>query len=186
VEFNLAKATGTFTTSFVNGEITVNLDATNGEKRIRAIYKGSYEDNIVKLNRYIFNYGGTSIVGSGTYEIVKLMVENTGSICKFFLSPSTRYDITGSNSTHMPILTVPSSIINNGKKKFTELTDWKFEFVEMQVWPYEDEYRPHPAATDWIEVSKNGDTYKIEFVLSGIATGMPSCHIDAHYKGEAK
>jgi hypothetical protein len=56
----------------------------------------------------------------------------------------------------------------------------------MQVWPYEDEYRPHPAATDWIEVSRNGNTYKIEFVLSGIATGMPSCHIDAHYIGEAK
>ena len=87
----------------------------------------------------------------------------------------------------MPILTIPSSIINSGKKAFTEFTDWKFEFVEMQVWPFEnDEYKPHPASTDWIQVNNTDNVYEVEFVLSGVATGMPACTIDVYYKGEAK
>lgn len=186
LEFNLSNAAGSLSTSINNGQLEVRIDATYAENRFRGFYKGEYEEDAVKLNRYIFNYEGTSLVGSGTYEIVKLMVENTGSTCKFFLSPSTGYDITGSNSTHMPILTVPSSIINNGKKKFTELTDWKFEFVEMQVGPFENEYKPYPSATDWIEINKVGNTYEVEFVLSGLATGMPESHIDVYYNGQAK
>lgn len=185
VEFNIAKATGTITTSLNNGELVVNIDATNGDKRLRAIYKGAYTEEIVKLNRFIYNNAGTSLFENGTYDIVKLMVENNGTTCKFFLSPSENYTISTSYSTNMPILTVPSDIINAGKKSFNELTEWKFDFVEMQVWPYEDEYRPHPASSDWIEVKKDGNNYKLEFVLSSIATGMPESHIDAHYNGPA-
>ena len=186
IDFSLTKATGSISTSFNNGELEVKIDITNGDKRFRGNYKGAYEDNTVKLNRYVFNYGGTSLAGNGTYEIVKLMVENNGTQCKFFFSPSEGFSIAGSNSTHMPILTVPSSLINAGKKNFNDLKDWKFEFVEMQVWPFEDEYRPHPASTDWIEVNKTGTTYEVELVLSSIATGMPEGNIDVYYNGPAK
>ena len=147
---------------------------------------GEYEEDAVKLNRYIFNYGGTSLAGNGEYEIVKLMVENSGSSYRFFFSPSEEYSISGFNSTHMPILTVPSSLINAGKKSFNDLQDWKFEFVEMQVGPFENKYKPYPSATDWIEINKVGNTYEVEFVLSGIATGMPSSQIDVYYNGQAK
>lgn len=184
VDLNISNATGLFSTSVNNGEMTVNMDISSDGKRIRAMYKGEYEDAPVKLNRYIFNYAGTSLVGSGTYEIVKLMVDNNGSRCKFYISPSEGYSMSGSNSTHMPILTVPSSIINAGRKTFMELQDWTFEFVEMQVWPYQDEYRPHPSYADWIEVNQNSNMYEVEFVLSGVATGMPGSSIDVYYKGQ--
>ena len=86
----------------------------------------------------------------------------------------------------MPVLTVQSSIINQGKKSFTEITGWEFAFDMMQVWPYEDAYRPHPADTDWIEINHDGDTYEVEFVLSSNATGMQGSSIDVYYKGEAR
>jgi hypothetical protein len=169
-----------------NGQMEVNIDIINADKRFRAVYNGAYGEEDVKLNRFIYNNAGTSLFENGTYEIVKLMVENNGTTCKFFLSPSEGYTISGSNSTHMPILTVPAEIINAGKKSFMELKDWKFEFVEMQVWPYMDEFRPHPSYADWIEVKQEGNLYQLEFILSSIATGMAESHIDAHYKGEAK
>ena len=184
IDLDITKATGSISTSFNDGELQVNMDFTSAEKRFRANYKGEYAEDIVKTNRYIFNYAGTSLVESGTYEIVKLMVDNNGSRCKFYFSPSEGYSMSGSNSTHMPILTVPSSIINAGRKTFMELQDWTFEFVEMQVWPYQDEYRPHPSYADWIEVKQNGNMYEVEFVLSGVATGMPDSSIDVYYKGQ--
>jgi hypothetical protein len=86
----------------------------------------------------------------------------------------------------MPILTVPSSIVNAGKKAFNELTGWEFGYDMMDVWPYEDEYKPHPASTDWIEVNRNGNVYEVEFVLSSIGEGSYTSTIDLYYKGEAK
>ena len=185
IDFNLAKATGTITTAVKSGELQINIDATSDGKRFRAVYNGKCAEEAVKLNRFIYNNAGTSLFENGTYTIVKLMVENNGTTCKFFLSPSENYSISNSYSTNMPILTVPSTIINAGKMSFNELADWKFDFVEMQVWPYEDEYRPHPASSDWIEVKKDGNNYKLEFVLSSIATGMPESKIDAHFNGPA-
>ena len=184
IDLNITKATGTIATSFNNGELVVNMDINNGEKRFRAMYQGTYTEDSVKLNRFIYNNAGTSLFENGTYEIVKLLVENNGTTCRFFLSPGENYTISNAYSTNMPILTVPADIINTGKKSFNDLKDWKFEFVEMQVWPYEDEYRPHPAASDWIEVKKDGNNYQLEFVLSSIATGMAESHIDAHFKGQ--
>jgi hypothetical protein len=184
IDLNITKATGTIATSINNGELVVNMDINNSEKRFRAVYKGEYTEETVKLNRFIYNNAGTSLFENGTYEIVKLLVENNGTTCKFFLSPGENYTISTAFSTNMPILTVPADIINTGKKSFNDLKDWKFDFVEMQVWPYEDEYKPHPAATDWIEVNKDGNNYHLEFILSSIATGMAESHIDAHFKGQ--
>lgn len=188
VEFPLKDAAGWIKIlNNVNDKpLTVSISLIKGDTQLRAEYAGGFTPEIVKLNRFIYNNAGSSLFENGTYEIVKLMVENNGTTCRFFLSPSEGYTISGSNSTHMPIITVPAEIINAGKKSFMELKDWKFEFVEMQVWPYEDEYRPHPSYSDWIEVKKEGNIYQLEFILSSIATGMAESHIDAHYKGEAK
>ena len=178
MELNVSKASGSFSTTLNEGELLVNIDATSGEKRFRATYKGEYESETVKPNRYIFKHEGSSIIEKDTDEIVNIAVEN-GSVCRFTFLPSEA-------GYYKPTLTVPTSIINGGKKAFTDLTDWKFEFADMQVEPYEDDYKPHPAATDWIEVNKIGNTYEVEFVLSSIATGMQNCSIDIYYKGEAK
>lgn len=188
VEFPLKDAAGWIKIlNNVNDKpLTVSISLIKGDTQLRAEYAGKFTSEIVKLNRFIYSNAATSLFENGTYEIVKLMVENNGKTCRFFLSPSEGYTISGSNSTHMPILTVPAEIINAGKKSFMELKDWKFEFVEMQVWPYEDEFRPHPSQSDWIEVKKEGNIYQLEFILSSIATGMAESHIDAHYKGEAK
>ena len=188
VEFPLKDAAGWIKIlNNVNDKpLTVSISLIKGDTQLRAEYAGKFTSEIVKLNRFIYSNAATSLFENGTYEIVKLMVENNGKTCRFFLSPSEGYTISGSNSTHMPILTVPAEIINAGKKSFMELKDWKFEFVEMQVWPYEDEFRPHPSQSDWIEVKKEGNIYQLEFILSSIATGLAESHIDAHYKGEAK
>ena len=113
------------------------------------------------------------------------MVENKGGQCKLFFSPSDGYSMSTANYTHMPILKVPAEIINAGKKSFMELENWEFAFDLMQVWPYNDEYQPHPAETDWIEINQSGNTYEVEFILSSIATGMPYSSMDVYFNGPA-
>ena len=114
------------------------------------------------------------------------MVEDKGGVLKLFFSPSEEYNIAGANSTHMPILTLPSSVINAGKKTFDELTDWEFAYDVMQSWPYENEYKPHPSYSDWIEINRDGMEYEVEFILTSQATGMQTSTIDLYYKGKAQ
>ena len=80
---------------------------------------------------------------------------------------------------------VPKSAINVGAQTFSSLTDWSFEYDVMQVWPYVDEYRPHPDQTDMITINQDGAEYEIDMRLSGIATGMNSSYMDLYYKGKA-
>ena len=182
--FALNNVSGSIKTSITDGNIDVLLDLTDGKKRIRASYIGAYEDDMVKENRYVYDYEGESPY-EGRHDIVKLMVENKGGQCKLFFSPSDGYSTSTANSTHMPILTVPSDIINAGRKTFMEIAGWEFAYDLMQVWPYNNEYQPHPAATDWIEINKSGDVYEVEFILSSNATGLPSSNIDIYVKAPA-
>ena len=186
IEFSLQGAAGTIKTSVDVDEdaATVSISLVKDGRTLRAEYSGAYETETVKLNRFIFDYEGKSQY-EGNHEIVKLMVEDNVSFLKLFFSPSEGYSMSEANSTHMPILTLPSSVINAGKKAFNELTDWEFAYDVMQVWPFVDEFRPHPAKTDWIEINCNGNVYEIEFILTGQATGMNTSTIDVYYKGEA-
>ena len=169
--FILKGAAGTIKTSVNEDVATVSISLVKDGRTLRAEYSGAYESESIKLNRFIYDYEGESPY-EGNHEIVKLMVEDNVSFLKLFFSPSEGYNIAGANSSHMPILTLPSSVINAGKKAFKELTDWEFAYDVMQVWPLMDEYRPHPAETDWIEINCNGNIYEIEFILTGQATGM--------------
>ena len=152
---------------------------------MRAEYAGAYESETIKENRFIYNYDGDSAY-EGTTEIVKLMIEDRGELLKFFFSPSDGYTISNANSTHMPIITIPESIVNDGKKTFMELEGWEFAYDMMQSWPFENEYKPYPSYSDWIEVNRDGNEYEIEFILTSQATGMQTGTIDLYYKGEAK
>jgi hypothetical protein len=185
IEFSLQGAAGTIKTSVNKDAATVSISLVKDGRTLRAEYSGAYEKETVKLNRFIFDYEGESPY-EGNHEIVKLMVEDKGGVLKLFFSPSEGYNIAGANSTHMPILTLPSSVINAGKKIFNELTDWEFAYDVMQVWPFVDEYRPHPAETDWIEVNRDGNVYEIEFILTSQGTGSQTSTIDVYYKGEAR
>jgi hypothetical protein len=180
----LNNVTGSVKTSIADGTIEVILDLTDGKQRIRASYSGVYVDDMVKENRYKYAYDGESPY-EGRHDIVKLMVENKGGQCKLFFSPSDGYSIGTANSTHMPILTVPTEIINAGRKTFMEINGWEFAYDLMQVWPYDNEYKPHAATTDWIEINQSGDTYEVEFILSSNATGMQSSSIDLYVKAAA-
>ena len=186
-DFDLDDASGTIMTKITkDGNLEASVDVLKNGKQLRAQYSGAYVKETVKTNRYVYDYEGTSTY-EGRHEIIKLMVKPGVEITSFYFSPNADYKIEGSNYTQMPVLTVQSSIINQGKKSFTEITGWEFAFDMMQVWPYEDDaYRPHPADTDWIEINHDGDTYEVEFVLNGVATGMPACSIDVYYKGEAR
>ena len=114
------------------------------------------------------------------------MVEDKGTFIRLFFSPGEGYTISNANSTHMPILTVPTSIINAGKKTFMELEGWEFAYDMMQSWPYENEYKPHPSYSDWIEINRDGMEYEVEFILTSQATGMQTSTIDLYYKGKAQ
>ena len=183
--FILKGAAGTIKTSVNETTATVSISLVKDGRTLRAEYSGAYETETVKLNRFIFDYEGESPY-EGNHEIVKLMVEDKGGVLKLFFSPSEGYNIAGANSTHMPIMTLPSSVINAGTKAFNELTDWEFAYDVMQVWPFVDEYRPHPAETDWIEVNREGNVYEIEFVLTSQGTGSQTSTIDVYYQGEAR
>lgn len=185
--FILKGAAGTIKTSVKDNVATVSISLVKDGRTLRAEYSGAYEEETVKLNRYIYDDGYEDISQfEGNHEIVKLMAENTGDVLKLYFSPSDGYD-TGANSTQMPILTVPSTMINAGKTKFTAIEEkWSFAFDVMQVEPYSDEYKPHPVDTDWIEINYKDNVYEIEFILTGQATGMKNTStIDVYYKGEA-
>ncbi len=183
--FALKGASGTIETSVNESEASVSISLVKDGRTLRAEYSGAYEKESVKLNRFIYDYEGESPY-EGNHEIVKLMAEDKGSIVKLYFSPSEGYSMSEANSTHMPILTIPSSVINAGKKTFMELDGWEFAYDVMQSWPYQDEYRPHPAETDWIEIIREGNVYEIEFVLTSQGTGTQTSEIDVYYKGEAK
>ena len=185
-DFGIDDASGTIMTKITeDGNLEASVDLLKNGKQLRAHYSGAYSEETVKTNRYVYDYEGNSSY-EGRHEIIKLMVKPGAEITSFYFSPSADYKIEGSNYTQMPVLTVQSSIINQGKKSFTEITGWEFAFDLMQVWPYADEYKPHPADTDWIEINHEGDTYEIEFVLSSNATGMQGSSIDVYFKGEAR
>lgn len=183
--FALKGAAGTIKTSVNETETTVSISLSKDGRQLRAEYSGAYESESVKTNRFIFDYEGESPY-EGKKEIVKLMAEDKGGVLKLFFSPSEGYTMAEANSTHMPILTIPSSVVNAGKKAFNELTDWEFAYDVMQSWPYTDEYRPHPADTDWIEINREGNVYEIEFVITSQGTGSYTGTIDVYYKGEAR
>lgn len=185
-DFDLDDASGTIMAKVSeDGNLEANVDVLKNGKQLRAQYSGAYVKETVKTNRYVYDYEGTSTY-EGRHEIIKLMVKPGAEKTSFYFSPNADYKIEGSNYTQMPVLTVQSSIINQGKKSFTEITGWTFAFDLMQVWPYADEDKPHPADTDWIEINHEGDTYEIEFVLSSNATGMQGSSIDVYFKGEAR
>lgn len=185
IEFSLQGAAGTIKTSVDEDAATVSISLVKDGRTLRAEYSGAYEKETVKLNRFIFDYEGESPY-EGNHKIEKLMVEDNVSFLKLFFSPSEGYNIAGANSSHMPILILPSSVINAGKKAFNDLTDWEFAYDVMQSWPFVDEYRPHPADTDWIEVNRDGNVYEIEFILTSQGTGSQTSTIDVYYQGEAK
>lgn len=185
-DFGIDDASGSIMTKITeDGNLEASVDLLKNGKQLRAHYSGAYSEETVKTNRYVYDYEGNSSY-EGRHEIIRLMVKPGAEITSFYFSPSADYKIEGSNYTQMPVLTVQSSIINQGKKSFTEITGWEFAFDLMQVWPYADEYKPHPADTDWIEINHEGDTYEIEFVLSSNATGMQGSSIDVYFKGEAR
>ena len=183
---DLKGAVGYINTSMTETAVKVSVSLVKDGMHLRAEYSGAYESETVKENRFIFDYEGESPY-EGKQEIVKLMVSDNGSAMKLYFSPSEGYSIGNHiNKTHMPILTVPSSIVNAGKKTFNELSGWEFGYDVMDVWPYEDAYRPHPAAEDWIEINREGNVYEIEFVLSSIGEGLQTSTMDLYYKGEAR
>lgn len=183
--FILKGAAGTIKTSVNENVATVSISLVKDGRTLRAEYSGAYESESIKLNRFIYDYEGESPY-EGNHEIVMLMVEEKVGVLKLFFSPSEGYTISNANSTHMPILTLPSSVVNAGKKAFNELTDWEFAYDVMQSWPFVDEYRPHPADTDWIEIGRDGNVYEIEFFLTSQGTGSQTSTIDVYYKGEAR
>ena len=184
-DFDLDDASGTIMTKITeDGNLEASVDVLRNGKQLRAQYSGAYVKETVKTNRFDYFYGASSSY-IGKHEIVKLMVAGGAGSTKFYFSPDEAYT-TSYTYLHMPILTVPSEIINGGKKLFKDIKGWEFAFDMMQVWPYEDAYRPHPDDTDWIEINHDGNTYEVEFVLNGVATGMPACSIDVYYKGEAR
>lgn len=187
IEFPLKDAAGWIKIlNDVNGKpLTISISLIKGDTHLRAEYAGGFTPEVVKLNRFRFTYDGESPY-EGEQTIVKLMVEQLGNNIKFYFSPSEGYSIGNANSTHMPILTVPKSIINAGPQSFMAVVDWSFEYDVMQVWPYFDEYRPHPDQNDIITINQEGDEYEIDMRLSGIATGMNGSYMDLYYKGKAR
>lgn len=186
VELSLDGASGTIITSLNenSGNISVSIDILRDGRQFRAEYAGAYVRKIVKLNRYDYFYEGSSQY-IGKHEIVKLMVVSDANSTKFYFSPNEAYNTTYTDQ-HMPILTVPTSIINAGRKSFLEMSGWEFAFDMMQVWPYDNDYKPHPSGDDWIEIRYEDGMYEVEFILSGSAIDMKGSRIDLYYKGEAR
>lgn len=184
--FILKGAAGTIKTSVKENVATVSISLVKDGSQLRAEYSGAYDTKTVKENRFVYTYDGDSVY-EGKQNIVKLMVSDNGSVLKMYFSPEEGYSITDHiNKTHMPILTVPSSIVNDGRKAFINLENWEFGYDMMDVWPYQDEVRPHPDATDWIEINRKDKVYEIEFFLSSIGEFSYKSTIDVYYKGEAR
>lgn len=183
--FKLNNGIGLFSVKKDENGISVEVDIKTADSRIRAYYTGTCQTDRVKLNRYFYDYEGES-VAEGWHSIAKLMVQGSASSSvKFYFSPSSGYNISNSNSTHMPILTVPSSIINAGKTYVKNLESWNLSYDLMQVSKYENEEKPYAGEEDWIEISKDGDTYTINLEITATSAYMMGSSLDIFYKGAA-
>jgi hypothetical protein len=184
-EFPLTESAGSIEIlNDVNGApLTISVSLINGDTYLRAEYAGGFTPELIRLNRFTFDYAGESPY-EGTHDIVKLMIQDLGDLIKFYFSPSEGYSVNDATSWHMPILVVPKSIINQGPQMFTALSNWSFDFDLMQVEPYENDYKPHPDVNDVIEVSESHGEYEVEMKLWGIATSMDSSYIDLYFKGK--
>ena len=182
--FRLSNGIGFISLNSDSESIKVEINVKTDENRLRAYYSGEYKGVRCKLNRYIYDYEGDSTV-EGWHDIVKLMVQNSGSSVKFYFSPTSGYTIGNSNSTHMPILTVPGSIINAGKTYVKDLEGWTLAYDLMQVSKFENEEKPHAGDEDWIEISKDGDNYTINLEITATSTTMPGSSLDIFYTGAA-
>lgn len=187
VEFPLKGASGwiRINTDSEDTPMKISISLLKGEELLRAEYAGEFSTKLIKQNRFIYSWDGDSPY-EGNHTIVKLMTQTLGTQIKFYFSPSEGYSVGNANYTHMPILTIPKSIINEGKFFFKDLADWAFEYDLMQVYPYEDEYKPHPDTEDYVSISYSNGEYEIDMILNGLATGMNSGHIDLFFKGETK
>lgn len=183
VEFDLTKALGSIQTDVKDNVLSVKLDLTSNDLRVRATYNGEYTYKLAKLNRYIYDSGSSSAF-NGRQDIVKLMVKDSGDKTVFYLSPSEGYT-TKYDYTHMPILTIPDAVINAGKTYFKDLQSWDFKYDMMQVGPFESTEKPYPADNDWVEISFRNGIYDIDLELTGNAEGLPTSRIDLHFRGKA-
>ena len=184
--FELKGAAGRIKTSVDENKATVSISLNKDGRQLRAEYSGAYESKTVKVNRFVYEYVSYDTKVETRTNIVELLVEKSGDKLKIGFSPSDGYSFPSANYTHMPILTIPASFINTGKMNFNQLTGWEFLYDIMQVWPYENDEKPHPADTDWIYINHNDDVYEIEFVLTSQGTLSKPCSIDVYYKGEAR
>lgn len=177
---DLKKATGLIYVAPKDDNLEINIDVMAGPKRMRVAYNGRW-------NRFKYDYAVGQSQYEGTNGIAKLMVKkSSGNKTKFYFSPSEDYHINNNiNKSHMPILTVPTDIINAGKKKFSEIADWEFVYDLMEVWPFENEYRPYPATEDNIEIIQMGNYYEIKITLASLISGSTQSSIDIYYKGSA-
>ena len=183
--FNLNNGIGSFLIKKDEDSIDVEVDIKTSSSRVRVYYSGNYEYKLSKMNRYIYDYEGDSSV-EGWHDIAKLMTQGSASSVKFYFSPSTGYSISTSNSTHMPILTVPSSIINAGKTYVKNLESWNLSYDLMQVSKYESEEKPHAGDEDWIEISLDADgIYTIDLKITATSSSMYGSSLDIFYKGAA-
>ena len=184
-KFNLNNGIGSFSIKKDENGINVEVDIKTSSSRVRVYYSGNYEDKLSKMNRYIYDYEGDSSV-EGWHDIAKLMIQGSASSVKFYFSPSTGYNISTSNSTHMPILTVPTALINNGKTYVKDIANWTLSYDLMQVSQFESEEKPHAGEEDWIEISKDADgIYTIELEITATSSYMYGSSLDIFYKGAA-
>lgn len=185
VGYELSKALGTIRTEIKDNLISINIDLTSNNLRVRAVYTGNYTYRLAKQNRFIYESGTSSSQYNGRHEILKLMVKDAGDNTIFYLSPN-EYYTTQFDYTHMPILEVPDDVVNRGRTYMTEITDWDFKFDLMQVAPYEDDAKPYPADNDWVEINYMNGIYEINLELTGNAEGLPASSIDLYYKGKSE
>ena len=182
--FDLKNASGHILTETGTDGITVEIEVNREDSRLRACYKGTYTTETVKMNRYIYDYEGESSV-EGWHDIVKLMVNKSGNFTTFYFSPEAGFSISGANYTHMPILKVPESFINGGRMYVYDLSGWSLNYDLLQAEMYESDEKPHPELNDWIEISRDGDEYEIEMIITCKSSFMPTSSIDIYYKGTA-
>lgn len=178
----LSKAYGSINASFAEQGMDVSFDLTYEGKRIRAEYKGAYDTEIRKSNRYIYKSGYPyQDHYDGRFNLSELRIERKSNGYTFKFIPQGTDEI----YSDIPELRITDlSLIGKSDIRLRNTEGWHFEFDKMMLDPYENEWKPAATEESTLTIYETKDGYYVDLELSTIEpTFKYVSTIDLHFEG---
>ena len=172
--FKLDGTYGTVTTAISGTELTLSLKLTNSAgKVLRAEYKGEFKSRLGnKRDRCrIFSKNGTNQKGTvydGEFYISGVTTEPNGTNTIFRFQPGANIsaELVGSESSLVPTLSIPASLINKGNVYLKNTAGWTMTYASGMAFPPRSSSSLFEISDDsYLNVSEKNGEYVIDMEI---------------------